>query len=208
MTVQGLKIIIIITLFAGVTGSLYAQETEPVETATPVYSDILFNNYIELETSILEMIGTESMGTDALTSINEMLLKMETENRTDILSRLNMLKFVVESEIKNLEREANTEQLIAEFTAEEAKYRTQTAARKIGQTAMEISIGTAIVSGSIFAASALISGDYYKKYTETEYADQAAFYLFWWQLLDNISIVSAVTAIVSSTAAGILAAVF
>jgi hypothetical protein len=157
---------------------------------------------------IMALISTDDISTLNTKAIDEMLERAMDENRNDIISRLIMLKFVVETEIENQAVKVNAEEMIAGIAAEEKKYRMAAGVEKIGRRAVKISIGTAIASGSIYAASALISNDYYRKYTETEYEDQAAFYLFWWQLLEQVSIISAVTALVSSSTAGILSAVF
>ena len=201
-------LIIALVLTSLVSGSIWAQDSEAIIPDASVYFDFLFNEYIVLETSILELIDAQEIGHDDIYAIDKMLAEAESENRSDVVSRLNMLRFVAETEIQRRELETNAEAVIAGITAEEAEFRAADSAGKIGRTAVKISIGTAIASGTVFAASALISEDYYRKYTETEYADQAAFYLFWWQFLDNVSLVSAVTAVVSSAAAGILSAIF
>ncbi len=204
------RIFPVLTIFLYVSASVYSQEnTVPAAEPETVFIDFLFNEYIELEKQIFEETDdSESISAETLEKIGVLENKAVSANRKDIISRLRMLNFIIESDVYENELNLNADTALHSIRETEKIYRRTKSTEKIGRKAFGITIGTAVVSGTIFAASSLASSGYYEKYTQTEYADQAAFYLFWWQLLEDVSTGSAILTVASSAAAGILAAVF
>ncbi len=178
--------------------SLHAQESE-------VYVDELLNSYMELETSIIENPAlTESEITDIDNLINSAL----NENRRDIISRARMLKFIAESSIEEQNKAQNSIEITASMHQAEKDRINSGRTEKLIKNLTTADLWVAGVSTVVFAASAAGYEHFFNKYTETEYADQAAFYLFWWQLLEETSIISGITALTTLLTAGILSAVF
>lgn len=189
-------------LFFLLTFDLFSQQADG-----SMFVDTLFNEYIALEDSLLLRADGSGFNEKDLVELENLMLKAEEAGRADIQSRIDMLSFVVATEIEAARTETESGTILKGISDSERKKRNEGKAEKTAKTFMGISVGTAILSGSIFAVSALASSNYYGKYTETEYADQAAFYLFWWQLLEQTAFVSALTTAAASLAAGILAAV-
>ncbi len=196
----------VVLFTAGMTA--FGQDTAETSVPEAIFTDVLFNDYIQLETMLLGNYTAKTLNTYDLGRIESLRQQAAAANRRDILNRLDMLEFIVRDGLKEQEAGTDPEAFLAALKDEERKYRAEAAAAKTARTVTGISIGTAIASGTIFAASALISSDYYTKYTETEYADQAAFYLFWWQTLDTVSLVSAITTLAAAAAAGIFAVIY
>ncbi|MDC7125041.1 MAG: hypothetical protein PQJ46_05710, partial [Spirochaetales bacterium] len=176
--------------------------------AEELYSDKILNNYMELENSIIEKINNDSITILDIEQIEKMKAEIEESNRSDIKSQLDMLKFIAETSISEETRTTDASQIIKQLSAEEKELRTRHKKERAGQIATEVSIGTAIVSGTIFAVSSIIYSTYYEQYTESQSSENAAFYLFWWQIMEEVSILSGVTTIISSATAGILSVLF
>ena len=190
-----------------ITAAETAAEAVITEDIDIEYIDPLFSEYIELETMLLEKYSNGSLENYNLGEIEALRLKAEKENRSDVISRLDMLSFVVSEGLSRQTEDADAERVISEIQAAEKEYRREISNRKGLEAATGISLGTAIASSSIFTLSAIFSSDFYNKYTAAESADQAGFYLFWWQFLEKVSLFSAITSVVSGLSAGILAAV-
>lgn len=202
---KAFKALLILTLAAASVIPIFSQDIETELTAA--YFDTLFNKYIELETDILQNYEDGSLISYKLGIIENLRKEAVDEGRADIISRLDMLSFVVRTGIEDQTVIETSGAVLAQIAEAEKEARSRAAIQKAMSTGAWVSIGSSIVSGSVFAAAALISSDFYNKYTRTEYADQAAFYLFWWQFLEKVSAVSAVTTIITGTAAGIFAAI-
>ncbi|MDC7225376.1 MAG: hypothetical protein PQJ61_01280 [Spirochaetales bacterium] len=185
---------------------IFAQETGP--DYENVYYDELFNEYLELETTLLQKIDERNLQSYNLGEIESLKFKAETENRYDVISRLEMLSYVVKTALEEEYTEVNAEALMAGMTDAEKRYQEEKTAAGILPTASTISIATAFTAGAVYAASAILTSSFYSKYTATESADDAAFYMFWWQFFEDVSIAGAVTTILSGTAAGITAALY
>jgi len=201
-----LKSIMIIILLSTAL-PIFSQEAEISEPET-IYSDILFNEYVELETRILQKYEDGSLDHYNLGEIERQRVNAVKENRKDVISRLDMLSFVVKSGLDDQSITEDADKVRFEIASVANKYRAETANAIAIKKAANVSISTAIASGTIFALSAMISNEYYNKYTQTELADQAAFYLFWWQFLERVSFAGAITTVISGTAAGILTALY
>ena len=177
------------------------------DSAGLMYSDKLFNDYIMLEDSLLLKYEQQTLSKEDLTELRTFRALAADSGREDLLSRVDMLNFIIKTEIETSYLNSNADAALENMKDAERKKRIKNAAVKTGRTVTGISIGAALISGTIYAASTIIASDYYDKYTQTEYADQAAFYLFWWQLLDKVSVISIITTLTTSVTAGILAAV-
>ena len=198
-----------IALLAAAIAPVFSQEEVESETEPAViteYSDQLFSEYIVLETGILEKHSEGSLSSYNLSEIERLRIKAVNENRDDVVSRLDMLAFVVNEGLASQTAALSPVKVLSGIEAVETEYRRELAAKKAISSATGISIGTAIVSGTIFAVSSISSVEFYDKYTASESADQAGFYLFWWQFLEKVSFFSALTTVVSGISAGIFAA--
>lgn len=195
------NIIVFIFLILLKATALFSQNTE-----SEAYLDLLFNQYIELETSALKQIESGEIDSQVLVKIDNMLLQTAEEQRDDLSSRLKMLRFAVETEISTRNRVLNADVFISKIAEAEKNRKDDIESARIRKNITGISIGTAAAAGVVFAVSSFVSQNYYDKYLQTEITDQAAFYLFWWQFLDNISTASAAVTIISSATAGIFTA--
>jgi hypothetical protein len=193
-----LFLLLISTIF---TVPIFSQETED----SGVYVDKLFNDYIELEDAFLEkevITGTE------LGALWKLKREAEAAGRRDILSRLEMLEFIAETLNEQNRRSSEPDAVLAEIAEAEQRRLEEKRLLETGRTAKIASITAAAVSGSLFLSSSILYDIYHSKYINSGYADQAAFFLFWWQIFEQVSIYSGLTTIALSAAAGILNAVF
>ena len=179
-------------------GTVYGQESE-------VYVDELLNRYMELENSIIE---NQSLTESDITDIDNLINTAINENRRDIISRARMLKFIAESSINENRTVQNSTEITASLLQAEKDRINSGRTEKLIKSLTTADLWVAGVSTVVFAASAAGYEHFFNKYTETEYNDQAAFYLFWWQLLEDTSIISGITALTTLLTAGILSAVF
>ncbi len=179
-------------------GTVYGQESE-------VYVDELLNRYMELENSIIE---NQSLTESDITDIDNLINTAINENRRDIISRARMLKFIAESSINKNRTVQNSTEITASLLLAEKDRINSGRTEKLIKSLTTADLWVAGVSTVVFAASAAGYEHFFNKYTETEYNDQAAFYLFWWQLLEDTSIISGITAVTTLLTAGILSAVF
>ena len=182
-----------------------APPTEPVEPTEIVYTDLLFNKYIELENRILL---DEAELSQELYEIRQFKVEVESAGRRDILSRLEMLSFIVKTRLDESLRITEAESITGKIISDEELRLAGTAAKNSQGVLTAAAIGTTLVSGIIFLGSSIIYEDFYNKYTATDYADQGAFYLFWWQTCKTTSMISGLTTAVAALTSGIFAIIF
>ena len=190
-------LLFLITAAAVPHGALYAQETDA---AGEGYTDSLLEKYIELEQLLL---SKDADLTDARFSIRRLMAEAEEAGRTDLASRLQMLDFVVSTRLENSMAEDKPEPILQKILSKEELLRAEKAGRDAGDFATAAAVGTTIAAGLVFGASTALYENFYREYTETEYADQAAFYLFWWQIFRTTSIVSGWTTAASALLSGL-----
>jgi len=184
---------------------LFGQDTATEELAPPVYVDILFNQYIELEDRILldEIILEEE-----IYEIRKLRLIAEETNRKDIISRLDMLDYVVNTRLEEIRISAEAESITAKILSDEERSRQKSSQTAAGEAMTSVAIGTTLASAAVFLGSTLIYEDFYSKYTAAAYADQAAFYLFWWETCKTASIVSGWTTAAAALTSGLFTILF
>jgi hypothetical protein len=193
-----LFLLIISTIF---TARIFSQEAGDAG----VYVDQLFNKYIELENSFLqkEVITRAELG-----ALRRLRREAEEAGRRDILSRLEMLEFIARTLNEQDLRSSGPDAILAEIAEAEQQRLEERRLLETGRTIKIATITAAAVSGSLFLSSSILYDIYHSKYINSVYADQAAFFLFWWQIFEQVSIYSGLTTIAASAAAGILNAVF
>ncbi len=183
--------------------TLSAQETE--ETEPVVYIDVMFVQYIELENRVLlDEIDLEQ----ELYEIRKLKTEAEKANRRDLLSRLDMLDFVVSTKLEDGRRSSGAESILEKILTDEQRRLAKNEIENSGSALTAAALGTTIVSGMIFLGSSLIYEDFYSKFTATENTDQAAFYLFWWETCRTASVISGWSTAAAAVSSGILALLF
>lgn len=173
-----------------------------------LYTDVALNNYMTLENSITEKINNGTIGYNNLEEVQEMIIAISDENRTDILNRLEMLSFIIESELDKRSNAENAEQILGKLSLNEEQLKNKENVNKSKKIIIWSAVGTSLVMSGLYTFSTIMANDYYDHYANTKTAEDAAFYLYSWPILDTISIISGITAIVSATVAGLTAAIY
>lgn len=174
---------------------------EPENSEAAIYIDFMFNRYIELEDSILD---ADADLEQKLYEIRKFRVEVEQENRRDILSRLDMLDFIIRTKLDNEERTAGEESIKEKILSDE-ELRLAAGQREAGEEFLKgAAVCTTFASAFVFLATTGLYEDYYSKYTATDSEDDAAFYLFWWQIFKTTSIISGF----STAAAAVTSAIF
>jgi hypothetical protein len=194
-------ILLVMLLFSPT--AIFSQENENTETtieSETIYIDLLFNQYIKLEDSIL--LDEENLE-EELYEIRKFRNKAEAEGRRDIQSRLDMLDFVVKTRIDEKSLTTNSESIIEKILSDEELLIARNGQKEAADMLSAASFGTTIASGIIFLGSSILYEELYSEYIVTQKADQAAFYLFWWQISKTTSIISGWTTAAAALTSGI-----
>ena len=201
-----LIMLLIPALFSSAQQAEEAPAAEAAGDAAPdVYIDRLFNDYIELEDRLL---AAESPDISDRGPILKMLAEARKQGRDDIISRLEMLDFIISSRLTDQKLAAQPELELSLVKEAEQLRAAREAGEAAGRAAADISLISAAVSSAVYLSSTILYESFYSQYTAQQDAGQAAFYLFWWQIFETTSVISGFSTIGLSLTAGILAAVF